>query len=49
MLFWLRFQSNAFPLEFNYNDKYVDLGDFKEIVYNHDENKLVEISLNIKI
>ncbi|KAA6344230.1 hypothetical protein EZS27_008123 [termite gut metagenome] len=40
-------QSGEFPLQFSTNGKYVDMGDFKEIVYNHDTNKNIEICLTL--
>ncbi|KAA6337554.1 hypothetical protein EZS27_014361 [termite gut metagenome] len=40
-------QSGEFPLHFSTNGKYVDMGDFKEIVYNHDTNKNIEICLTL--
>lgn len=36
-------QSNEFPFQFSPNGKYVKMGDFEEIVHNHDKSKRIKI------
>ena len=40
-------QSGEFPFQFSPNGKYIKMGDFKEIVFNHDKNKTIKIEFNI--
>lgn len=39
-------QSGEFPFHFSPNGKYVKMGDFEEIVHNHDVNNLIKIDFN---
>lgn len=36
-------QSGEFPFQFSPNGKYIKMGDFEEIVHNHDKNKLIKL------
>lgn len=36
-------QSGEFPFQFSPNGKYVKMGDFEEIVHNHDKEKLIKL------
>ncbi len=40
-------QSGEFPLQFSPNGKYVEMGDFQEMSYNHDKSNLIKISFDI--
>lgn len=40
-------QSREFPLQFSPNGKYVNMGDYNEIVLSHDSQKEIMISFNI--
>lgn len=40
-------QSQGFPKLLNTNGEYVELGDFKEIVNNHDSSKSIKLNLSI--
>jgi predicted ATPase len=42
-------QSGEFPLQFSTNGKYVNMGDFKEIVYNHHSDEKIKIGFVINI
>lgn len=41
-------QSGEFPFQFSTNGKYVNMGDFKEIVYNHHRKDKIKISYSFK-
>jgi len=41
-------QSGEFPFQFSPNGKYVNMGDFKEIVYNHRSKDKIKISYSFK-
>jgi predicted ATPase len=36
-------QSGEFPFQFSPNGKYINMGDFEEIVHNHDKSKLIKL------
>ncbi|WP_412560844.1 AAA family ATPase [Winogradskyella sp. MIT101101] len=36
-------QSREFPFQFSPNGKYIKMGDFEEIVHNHDKSKLIKL------
>lgn len=36
-------QSREFPFQFSPNGKYIKMGDFEEIVHNHDKTKLIKL------
>lgn len=36
-------QSREFPFQFSPNGKYIKMGDFEEIVFNHDKSKLIKL------
>ncbi len=36
-------QSREFPFQFSPNGKYIRMGDFEEIVHNHDKSKLIKL------
>lgn len=36
-------QSGEFPFQFSPNGKYIKMGDFEEIVHNHDKSKLIKL------
>lgn len=41
-------QSGGFPLQFSTNGKYVNMGDFREIVYRHVRDSIVKIGFTFK-
>ncbi len=41
-------QSGEFPFQFSTNGKYVNMGDFKEVVYNHNRKEKVKLSFSFK-
>ena len=41
-------QSGEFPFKFSTNGKYVNMGDFKEIVHDHNRNEKIKINFNFK-
>lgn len=41
-------QSSEFPFQFSPNGKYVKMGDFEEIVFNHDKSKLIKLEFEIE-
>jgi hypothetical protein len=40
-------QSGEFPFQFSPNGKYIKMGDFEEIVFNHDNSKLIKLEFLI--
>jgi predicted ATP-dependent endonuclease of OLD family len=40
-------QSGEFPFQFSPNGKYIKMGDFEEIVYNHNKEKLIKLEFEI--
>ena len=41
-------QSNEFPLQFSPNGKYVNMGDYKQMVFRNDETKNIRIDLRFE-
>ncbi|WP_430907504.1 DUF3696 domain-containing protein [Maribacter sp. 2-571] len=39
-------QSREFPFQFSPNGKYIKMGDFEEIVHNHDKSKLIKLEFH---
>lgn len=40
-------QSGEFPFQFSPNGKYIEMGDFQEISFKHDKNKIIKIGLEL--